>query len=811
MALAELEAAGAAAQPPAPKSRNPRQPLSETAGIVFAPPEDPAEPTSADYGLSPDPEPVAPKAGKKVRKKAPVDDAPVTPAEPRQGRGGALVGGLAGLVAGVGTCAAVYFSGVVPNAEPSTAQTRSVSSVTPLGPPLAGGPVGPAPAPAGALDAHALLAAGDPAGALKVFDAAGDAATPAVKAARGRARWLTHVRELADAGTGAAQPGDQQLAKAEADLKAAAAATGTPEEKQAAAEAALHLGLIKEATGDVDAALAIYADAATRFPERKQWFEAAIRRAKAMRAGSNKTARLTPQQADILARGVVFALVLVQADAKPADPKAAADKPADDEPGFLFWEAVSLAADKKYPEAVEAIGKARAIHDKRRLKLAGRGLNPLSDPLEQIFLRSCDEMKAAWTLDNQLYGDPTLGTTLAKVGVPKFLADYTALVEGQKKYALELKDKTDKLAAQEAKTEEVTAKLGEADKKLGEVDKKLLETDKKLKAATDDLAKAVADKDGTAKDLTDAKKALTDADAKAADALKKAKDADDRFAAVVKELKSNKLLDEKDDTAAVLAKLPDVLRKAAATAVSGDAKKAAEALLAAKKEADTLRADAEKAREAVAKAEVMATKAMDDAAKAVDAARGETKDALAKTAAEVKKAVDTTKAAAASEQAALKLKADEATQAAAKAQTETAQRVAQAEKDAALKLAQRDEETRRLLADARAGIVVPLTSAELEAKVRAGQIYGAGVELYFESRYAEAETALARATQTDGTDARFWYFLGLAQSAQGKSPEAAFKRGVELENRNQPVAKLIAADLERVQGPARQALAAYRR
>ena len=51
----------------------------------------------------------------------------------------------------------------------------------------------------------------------------------------------------------------------------------------------------------------------------------------------------------------------------------------------MFWKAVNLAAAGKYADAVKQVTEAKAAHEKRAKALAGRGLNPLSDPLEQIF------------------------------------------------------------------------------------------------------------------------------------------------------------------------------------------------------------------------------------------------------------------------------------------------------------------------------------------------------------------------------------------------------------------------------------------
>src|SRR5262249_40141539 len=103
----------------------------------------------------------------------------------------------------------------------------------------------------------------------------------------------------------------------------------------------------------------------------------------------------------------------------------------------------------KYADAVDQIGKAKAAHEKRAKALAGRGLNPLSDPLEQIFPRCCDDLKAYWELKKTLYEHPVIGPVVKKDGVAKAF-DQLAAAEKRAADAVtvaaDLKMTNDKLA-----------------------------------------------------------------------------------------------------------------------------------------------------------------------------------------------------------------------------------------------------------------------------------------------------------------------------------------------------------------------------
>ncbi|MGL6096488.1 MAG: tetratricopeptide repeat protein [Fimbriiglobus sp.] len=703
-------------------------------------------------------------------------------------RGGWLAGSAAGLFAGVGVCAAAYFGNLVPTSDGSGQPNSIVDSGNPVVRVL----------PESVADARTKLSAGDATAALAIFDKTTDADAPAdVKAARGQARWLARVQEYAAAG--AAVPADDaELAKARADLTAAAGAG----DADAAARAALHLGLMKETSGDFAGAMAAYTDAAKKFPAARPVFDAAVARLKATapRKPAQKTAArgLPPAEAVELARAAVLATILLQAPAPVPEPKLAAA--AADEPGLLFWQAVNAAAAGKYAIAIETIDAARAKHDKKRLTVIGRGVNPLTDPAEAIFLKACDDLKEYWTLRRDVYAHPQFGPLAAKDGVKKGL---DTLIASTRRLNADVK--TLRAAADTA--------------------------GKNLKDAETLLAKLGLDKDAVSKDLAAAKKALdaatNDADdtaAKLTAVEKKAAAADASLGVVVKELKAKGFLKDGDDPAEAL---PTAIKTVVTAASSADAKTLRDALETAagmKKETAAAKAAADKAavsaRDAVVK--------LEDKIKAAAADADQKMIAMTAAAEKAQKVLtDKLKAEAdgrAAEVAAVKKKA--ATAAAAEIAEETARltqkfaadtaalrtQVAAADADKKAELARQEAEFEEKLKDVRAGVRVADSPRLRAAKDRAARAFDAGVALYDGNRVADAEPRFRAAVTDDPSDARYWYFLGLAQLGTGNAAaaEESMKKGAAQEVRHQPGPAAVGAALERVQGPARQVLAAYR-
>ena len=503
-----------------------------------------AEPADADAsfaaGMYAPPEPAA-RQERKAKPRPPrapaapprdfadsTDPTRVKPSLPAGGRTrGRALGGLAlGLLLGTGAMAGVYYSGLVPNGDGAKVAGPNVAPPTPPdATPVA--PVVPT-APATVADARAAIDAGDPARAVRLIEAAGAGAdTAEAKAALGQARFFARLRALGQA-TAAAD--DAALAQARTDLEAAAsdpAAGKTPAGEQAAIRATLHLGLAHELAGDRAKATAVYTDGVKKFPKAATLFEAALDRLAATDPDAGKTSlRFAP--ADGFEETVPILFVT-------ADPPA--DEPA--EAGAAFWKAVKAARENKYDEAIALIAEAKAAHVARARALAGRGLNPLTDPLEQVFPRCCDDLKAYWELRRVLYADPAAAAIARKDGVAKALA-HLAAAEAR---AVELAKTTDAL-----KTENGTlaADLKKAKEAVAVVEKD-------LKAEKDALAKLEKDYKAAVDTAADLEGKVKKADDAAAAALAGRKDADAAVAAIAAELQAGKLLPEKFDAAAVVA------------------------------------------------------------------------------------------------------------------------------------------------------------------------------------------------------------------------------------------------------------------
>jgi hypothetical protein len=451
-------------------------------------------------------------------------------------------------------------------------------------------------------------------------------------------------------------------------------------------------------------------------------------------------------------------------------------------------------------------------------------------------------------------GDAQLAADLAAANekADKAAEDLKQAKEGLAKRQIALDEASEQLrTAQDELTtakKEATAAKKEAVDALAMIDPLKKDAETAKKEATE-AKKLAADADGLKKDLEAAKKLATDAakerdDAKTAldtaktaletakkdatDAIKTAADADtkynvaatklkmteDTITGLVKELKANKLLDDKDDAA----KLPEAIKKLAAVATSGDAQKAAEALVTAQKERDAAKAalataetEAKAATAAAVKAKTEADKLVADATKAAD---DKARTAVEEATKGLKKQLDDATAAAKKAQADLtiaKATGKAEAEAAAKGQLDAANaRAVAAEKALDTKVKALEAEYAAKLADARSG-VVKVVPAEMEANEKATRSYADGMAAYRGGRYADAETAFAAATASHPADARFWYFLGLARTQTGAAgADEAFKKGAEMEGRNKPSGKMIDAALERLSYGDKQRVNKYR-
>jgi hypothetical protein len=324
---------------------------------------------------------------------------------------------------------------------------------------------------------------------------------------------------------------------------------------------------------------------------------------------------------------------------------------------------------------------------------------------------------------------------------------------------------------------------------------------------------------------------LADAAKKAAEDAAKARDASEgALKAIGDRLAKAKFVGDKPDAAALVKGLDDALK-----AVSTDATASLrEELVKARDQESKLKADLAAAREKEAAADKAATSLRAEAQKLQDQAKAADQKLAAETARLTKEAT------AAKEQAAeaaklagdtTKLKSEnerlakDAADAIAKAQAASkAAETAKAEADrVAADTARLKTENDRLTRDLEAVrelaemLKSPAVTAEGPvAKPDPGKLadrfFANGLRAYYAGSYAEAESDLRKALQFRPDDARYHYLLGLTlwTKKDTAGAEAEFEKGRDAELAGRPSSRVISGMLERIQGPARQAVNAFR-
>lgn len=780
------------------------------------------------------------------------------PERARSGKGGWVGGTLLGMVVAGGACAGVYFGGLVPNAESNTQQAnRQPPTIKPDN--LKNLPDLNPPAPT-AADVELAIRAGDAARA-KTLAAGIKEPPPAVKASLGAGQLFSLVQGA---------KADAPIAADNADLKTArenlqalvddAEAAKTPEGEKAAVLAAVRVGVTHELAGDLDAARKAYEAAKAKFPKYAATLDASLERINAtappapapMPDGNSRR----PDPDDV--RRILLAVTLLQ-----AEPPAKEEKKDDDtEAGVFFWKAVNKAAAGDYADAVKEIEKAKAAHVKQAKALAGRGLNPLSDPLEQIFPRACDDLKAYWELRGAIYGNKAVAELFKKSGPEQALASLAKRAEDAAKLATDLKDATDKLTVATDKLKDATDLVKTLEKDVKAADEAKVAVEKKL------------------------------------DAEEKARKASDTLvASLAKELQAAKLLPEKFDAAELLAAQKTAADRAAGPnlttllspammVVGGGGLSAGQLLDVAERLAKAEAGARAAADKLVAETKRLAAEHADATTKLKDAQALELKKAADKAADDAKKQAD---------DFAAKVKDLEAAVAKEK-ETRDAQ-AAQFKKDLgnAMSPAQaldlwlpllvelrRPADADPALATAEKALAAAAPNSEDAAKARtvaglaslyknelavakmqfqaakgspayepaakakklwalaadvgldsvsdplapfrrppelpkrdpvvAARFLDAGVKAYKEGRYADAITALTDSTKADPAGAVAWYFLGASRWASGSTDAARddFRQGAVREGESIVPTRVVNAALSPIQGPARDALTAAR-
>ncbi len=386
------------------------------------------------------------------------------PKKPRYGRRW-FAGGVLGMIFGAAIVGGLWMFGILHKGVNPVPQDWQLISSTDTPPnPTPGMNLG-----SSSVDlkvATASLKQGDFSDVLRETEKAVNPNDPQLAAIRGEARWCDYVSKQQGKSLNKEDPAVKQ---AIADLDAAKANN---------AEALFWRGKIEEMTGNPVGARQLYEEGKNRFPAEKLRFETAIKKLDIQAADKPAGAVWLPplsspaalaDEAQLLA---VLSIALQPPApregqpvppppggppaAQPAPPLAppaagqpvpppAPGGPAAGQPveaGFTFWNAVKLAQDRQYSEALIQLQKAREEHERLRFSRLRKAQNPISDPTEEIFLRCCDEMEAYWKM-RQLVKEKK--PELANLDAVKALE--TVLSEPKKDNTLD------------AKLKEVTARL----------------------------------------------------------------------------------------------------------------------------------------------------------------------------------------------------------------------------------------------------------------------------------------------------------------------------------------------------------------
>ncbi len=786
-------------------------------------------------------------------------------AEPRRGGKGGWVGGtLVGMVLAGGACAGAYFGGFIPNTQQNTAKVPQPKPTDPDAPDTDTGTGGKQPT---AADISAAIRSGDVATAKKLAAASKDK-SPMLQAAQGEAELFSLVQEHKEGTSIAANPAlKTAVSKLQGFIDDPKLGKSAEEEK-AAVKATIQLGIVFQLAGENGNAVKLYLRAKDKYPKYASTFEAALDRleetappvAVPMPDGSSR--RLTPADA----RQLLLATTLLLQD----DPPVKEDTT---EAGVFFWKAVRLAKTDNYTEAVEVIKKAKAAHIKQAKTMAGRGLNPLSDPLEQIFPRSCDDLKAYWELQAAISENKTVAEAFKKDGAMKALGELEKKAAGAVKLMTDLKESTEKLTVAAKDLKDAKDLVAKVEKEFKEAEEAKLTAEKKLEAEE-----------------------------------KARKGADEIVMGIVKELQTAKLLPEKYDSAELLAAQKRALDRATGPALSSllspemmavagfglsagqlidIADRLSKAERASKIATDKLASEVKRITAEHAEAmKKLADAHTTDVAKLKEDQTADLKKASDKYAADSKKLTDTFEAKIKDLDAAVAAEKKRTEEIEAKFKTDLGNAVTPAQAidlwlpllielrrpsdaEGALAAAAKSLTTSKPdsedVAKARtvAGLALLFQNKYTEAKAQfdaaksnpnyeaalaakkqwaiateiglqsvtdplaayrrapelpnrdtavGARLLDAGVRAYKEGRHKEAVTLLTESTKADATDAVAWYFLGAAKLALGTTDQAKddIRQGAVREAASNVTTQVISRALSPIQGPARDLITAAR-
>ncbi len=214
---------------------------------------------------------------------------------------------------------------------------------------------------------------------------------PKNPATHGRDQVLKYLRERSLA-TAPIMADDPDMAAGMKELEGA----------QNSSDALFWLGVAREAANDAAHARDAYQkgfDSATDAKSKQRFLDGLNRLSTQPAAKAGDMGRAAPGLDPAL---LVLIFTGALADPPAPEPPAAT---ADEEAGSKFWEAMNLARQGKFDMAggaIEALDAAIDRHKGRRFAFLGKAQNPDSDPTEDIFLKSSEQLKAYWELRAKL-------------------------------------------------------------------------------------------------------------------------------------------------------------------------------------------------------------------------------------------------------------------------------------------------------------------------------------------------------------------------------------------------------------------------
>lgn len=511
-------------------------------------------------------------------------------------RTGAWLGGtVLGTLVGAGACFALVFFGLIPGFGPQEKQAPNIRP-NPLPQPQ------PMPQPAAsALSAADYLKMGELAKAKEAgIEKMGT--KPEELALRGRYRWEDYLAKQARSNAGV-NLDDPAVKQAIDDLN-----------KSNTADGLFALGQLQEMTNKLKEAEETYKQGAAKFQNDKR-FQAGLLRLEATKESApadrgawrhDENRKGLPGRPLSAREEAMLAVLLIGLQApnanQPANPPAAQAEP--EEAGLPFWEALKLAREQKYKEALQKLDEARQLHDQRRKLLPRKPQNPTSDPNELIFLQACAELESYWKVREQLRDGGYL-KNLADRGAPnqavaalmKDLNDTRTSQANLGKKLVEEKiiQKPDDL---NTGIEVLLTERKTANEKMTDLDKKLTTATKErdeVKGLQDDLAKELTTakiiakpedlKKGVSDLVKEREKLLTehrndmdkiaDLDKKLVAVQKQAAEEDQLLKEVQKDLFKAKYLTKEDDRAQLLPGVRTALEVAKRMDPKGDLQKLA--------------------------------------------------------------------------------------------------------------------------------------------------------------------------------------------------------------------------------------------